>query len=87
MSEAILYQVLEQIKTLDPDELQQVGEALQDRLSSREAVRKRRAFHQALLASGLVKQIKQPAPADGSQRRLLEVQGKPVSEAIIEERR
>ncbi len=49
--------------------------------------RKREAFHQALLASGLVKQIKKPLSYQLSARRLVQVQGKSVSETIIEERR
>ena len=48
---------------------------------------KRRLFHAALLASGLVKEIKPPPLAGRSQRRLIQVQGKPVSQTIIEERR
>jgi tetratricopeptide (TPR) repeat protein len=48
---------------------------------------KRLAFHQALLASGLVKQIKQPSRNPQSVRQLIQVQGKPISETIIEERR
>ncbi|WP_013320858.1 hypothetical protein [Gloeothece verrucosa] len=44
-------------------------------------------FYQALLESGLVKQIKNPTYDEPTKRKLLEVQGKPVSETIIEERR
>jgi hypothetical protein len=48
---------------------------------------KRETFHQALLASGLVKQIRPPRLDRDAQRRLIEVQGPPVSETIIAERR
>ena len=47
----------------------------------------RSAFHQALLSSGLVKQIKQPFRSTQPKRQLIRVKGKPISELIIEERR
>lgn len=86
MAQTILYQILEQIKTLDPNELLQVSQAVQERLTPQVESRKRQAFHQALLASGLVRQIKTPLPVDVSKRRLVQVQGQPVSQTIIEER-
>ncbi len=87
MPQATLSQILDQLKALDADELRQLGQAVQEQLSPPEEVRKREAFHQALLASGLVKQIKKPRLTDTVERRLIEVQGKPVSETILEERR
>jgi hypothetical protein len=87
MAQMILYQILEQIKTLEPNELLQVSRAVQERLVSEGEVRKRQSFHQALLASGLVRQIKTPLPLDISERQLVQVQGDLVSQTIIEERR
>ena len=87
MAQTVLYQVLEQIKTLEPNKLLQVSRAVQERLGSEVDVRKRQAFHQALLASGLVRQIKTPLQLPISERQLIQVQGKPVSQTIIEERR
>jgi hypothetical protein len=55
--------------------------------SAREETPQRTTFHKALLASGLVKQLKQPSNSQPTERRLIQVQGKPVSETIIEERR
>ena len=46
----------------------------------------RRAFHQALPASGLIKQIKTPSQANGAERQLVQVEGPPLSQTIIEER-
>ena len=48
---------------------------------------KRQALHQALRAAGLVTQVRQPRATDTLHRRRIEVQGKPVSETIVEERR
>jgi hypothetical protein len=87
VAQVTLQQILEEIKTLDPDELRQLSRAVQERLSPQEEARKRQAFHQALLASGLVRQIKTPPELDMSGRRLARVQGEPVSQTIIEERR
>ena len=47
---------------------------------------KEEAYHRALLESGLVKQIARRTEPDTSDRRLIEVQGEPVSETIIRER-
>lgn len=87
MAQTILQQILEQIKTLDPNELLQVSQCVQERLAPREEAHNRQAFHQALRDSGLVRQIKIPPPVDVSKRRLVRVQGKPVSQTITEERR
>ena len=48
---------------------------------------KTEAVHRALLASGLVKRIARRTEPDTSERRLAEVQGEPVSETILRERR
>ncbi len=87
MAQTMLQQILEYIKTLDSDELLQLHRAVQERLASQEETRRRQAFYQALLASGLVRHIKTPLLMEVSQRRLARVQGKPVSQTIIEERR
>ncbi|GET44088.1 hypothetical protein [Microseira wollei] len=80
--------LLDQLKTLELAELQQLNQAIQDYLTLKEDAAKRMgAFHQALLTSGLVRQIKKPSQERLNQRRLIHVEGKPVSETIIEERR
>ncbi|MEW6492846.1 MAG: hypothetical protein AB1589_10105 [Cyanobacteriota bacterium] len=67
--------------------LQQLNQATQKHLAGKEETAKRATFHKALLASGLVKQLKQPSDSLQTERRLIQVQGKSVSETIIEERR
>jgi hypothetical protein len=61
MSHAILEQILEQLQPLEPEELQQLNQAVQEHLLSQEEPAKRVSFHQALVTSGLVKQIKKPS--------------------------
>jgi len=87
MAEAVLQRVLGEISVLDQYELQQVQRAVQARLIPQVHAGKRRAFYHALRASGLVKQIKTRPSGDVIQRRLVQVQGPPVSQTIIEERR
>lgn len=53
----------------------------------RKEVDKRRAFYRSLQSSGLVKRIKQRPIIDSPRRTPIEVQGPPVSQTIIEERR
>ncbi|OIO88436.1 MAG: hypothetical protein AUK03_16300 [Anaerolineae bacterium CG2_30_64_16] len=87
MAEAVLQRVLSEIPVLDQHELQQVQWAVQARLAPQSQAQKRRAFYHALRASGLVRQIKTHPVSDGVQRQLVQVQGPPVSQTIIEERR
>ena len=87
MTQAILNQILDQLKALEPQELQQLNQVIQKHLAAIEEAVQQTTFHQALLTSGLVKQLKQPSYNQQTERRLIQIQGKPVSETIIEERR
>jgi len=78
---------MKEIKTLAPDERRQLCEMLNALRVPAEEEDKRQAVHQALRAAGLVTQVRQPRATDTPHRRRIEVQGKPVSETIIEERR
>lgn len=60
MPQAILDEILNQLKSLELTELQQLNQAVQDYLVKKEEAAKRIAFHQALASSGLVRQIKKP---------------------------
>lgn len=80
-----LNEILNELESLKPQELQQLHQAIQECLEVKAT--QKSTFHQALLTSGLVKEIKQPFNSRNNQRKLIEVQGKPVSETIIEQRR
>ncbi|MFB2970765.1 hypothetical protein ACE1CD_17480 [Aerosakkonema sp. BLCC-F183] len=82
-----LNQIIEQLDTLEIEEIQQLNQTIQKYLTEREESTKKAAFHQALINSGLVKQIKHPAYQPIEERKLIQVEGKAVSETIIEERR
>jgi hypothetical protein len=87
MVKATLDRIIEEVKTLPPDEWRQLREMLDAMMMPAEGEDKRKALHQALRAAGLVTQVRQPRAADTPHRRRIEAQGKPVSETIIEERR
>lgn len=85
MSQTILSQMLGQLQLLEPVELQQLDRAVQERLTDREQTAKQVSFHQALVDSRLVRQIKKISHQP-KKRQLIQIQDKPISETIIEER-
>jgi hypothetical protein len=87
MAKAALDRIIEEIKTLDEEERRRLREVLDTMAPPAEEEHKREALRQALRAAGLVTQVRQPRASDTPNRRLIPVQGKPVSETIIEERR
>ncbi|MDJ0900556.1 MAG: hypothetical protein QNJ55_17275 [Xenococcus sp. MO_188.B8] len=87
MSQSILNQILDQLPNLEPSELQHLSKAIHSYLSDKETVAKRAIFHQSLIESALVKQIKKPAFASRTYQQLIPIQGKSASQTIIEERR
>jgi hypothetical protein len=87
MPQAILNQILDQLKTLESSELQQLSQAIQNYLTDKETAAQRVAFHQALVESGLVRQIKTSTFELRTHLHLIQVQGESVSQTIIEERR
>ncbi|NET38172.1 MAG: hypothetical protein F6K19_40270 [Cyanothece sp. SIO1E1] len=86
MTQVILDNILNQLEQLEPEELNQLSWAIQKYLADKAETTQRIKFYQALLASGLVKQLKIDHSKQ-TERQLIQVQGKPVSETIIEERR
>ncbi|NHC33589.1 hypothetical protein [Scytonema millei] len=86
MSQTILSQMLDKLQFLNLEELQQLHRAVQNRLIDNEAAAKQAAFHQALVNSGLVRQIKQSS-YQLKERKLIQVKGEPISNTIVEERR
>jgi hypothetical protein len=87
MPQAILSQILDQLQTLEPSELEQLSQVIQRYLEEREVSAKHIAFHQALVESGLVQRIKNPIFEQRTHQPLIQVQGEAVSQTIIEERR
>lgn len=87
MAQETLNQILNQLEALELEELQQLNQMTQKYLADREGTDRQAAFHQALIDAGLVKQIKHLCYDPITERRLIQVEGKFVSETIIDERR
>lgn len=77
-----MQEIVEAIKTLSPTDRHHLRELLK----AQDEVDKLEVFHQVLLSQGLVKEVKKPHATDTTERQLIEIKGKPVSETIIEER-
>lgn len=87
MAQATLDRILEDITTLQRDELQEVERTVRSLLEPNSKEAEREAALRVLQASGLVKEIKRPRMVAGQERPLIPIQGKPLSETIVEERR
>jgi cytidylate kinase len=87
MSQTTLNQIVEQLQTLNAAELQQLNQAVQAHLENQNQAAKQASFHQALMTSGLVRQISKVSNQPSTRHQLVQVQGEPVSQTIVEERR
>jgi hypothetical protein len=86
MTQVIVNQILNQLETLGTEELQQLSQSIQSKLTQHQTAQQA-GFLQTLLASGLTQQIKYPTSHQSIKRRLVEIQGKPLSKTILEEHR
>ena len=87
MAQAVLSRVLDDIKTLEPDELRQVQHVVGEQLTRAVSEDPDERVLQAMLSAGLITEIKRPDRTPTPPRTLIRIQGKPLSETIIEERR
>ena len=86
MAQAILTRVLEDIRTLELDELRSVERALQERLETAGYSAQEWKAMQTLVEAGLLKEIKPRCRERKTEYTPVPIQGKPLSETIIEER-
>lgn len=87
MAQAILQNMIDQLKNLETEELHQLNQAIKQHITVKTQIESENAFEQALLESGLVEEIKKPTYRNVTTEQLIRVEGKPLSETIIEERR
>jgi hypothetical protein len=87
MAKVTVAQALELVEQLDADGLRQIRQAIDGRLNEETEAAARDAFHEALLASGLVKELKPAQSRTERERPLVPIEGRPLSETILEERR
>lgn len=87
MSQAIIQNIINQLQELEIEELHKLNQAIEQHITVKRQTESETAFEQALLESGLVKEIKKPSYRNVTTEQLVKVKGKPLSETIIEERR
>ena len=89
MSTALLEKVIQEIKLLAPAEQIKVRELLDDILPSAKKPPSREEYEKYLLAKGVISHIptRQPPSPERQAFRPIKVEGQPISETIIEERR
>lgn len=86
MAKEVLEKVVDEVKTLTPEEQVQVRDLINQLLLSPEEID--RLIQEDMLKEGLVNEIKPPRSSLPERTfKPIEVKGKPVSETIIEERR
>ena len=78
-----MQEIAEAIKTLSPTDRHH----LRKLLKAQDEADKLTVFHQVLLSQGLVKEVKKSQVTAPIERQLIEIEGKPVSQTIIEERK
>lgn len=86
MTQATLVKLISQLEVLEVDELQKLSQAIKVRLSTVDESSKLDSFYSSLLTSGLVSRVKQIC-SQQSRLSLITIQGDPISQTIIEDRR
>jgi hypothetical protein len=87
MAQVTLERILQDIKTLEPDELMQVQQAVQAQLAPAGYTPEEERVLQEMLKIGLLTEIKPRRTDRQIVHPLVPIQGKPLSETIREERR
>ena len=89
MAQAVLDRVLTDIGALEPEELRSVGRVVHDQLQAAEYGYSREEWlaMQALTAAGLLKEIKPRRRGSIRVHAPVPIQGKLLSETVVEERR
>ena len=89
MSTALLDRVIAEVKTLTPAEQAKVREVLEGVLPSAEKTPSRAEYEQYLLRKGAVSHIPTRQSPSSARKAFapIEVEGLPISQTIIEERR
>ena len=87
MTQATLTRLLDEIKTLKPEELKELERVARALREPAEKEAEREAGLRVLEETGLVREVKRPPMQVTLERTTVPIQGKTLSETIIEERR
>ena len=82
-----LSDILDMIRGMDLAGVRQIQQAAEARLRTADEAQKMAEFERRMREKGLISKFKHPVANPVREHRLVEVQGKPVSETLIEERR
>ena len=86
MTQETLVKLLSQLEVLEIDELQTLSQAIKVRLNKVNESEKLAGFYNSLLTSGLVRHIK-PMGSQQPRLSLIAIEGNPLSQTIIDDRR
>lgn len=87
MTQATLVKLISQLEALEIEELQKLSQAINVRLNTVDESVKLAVFYSSLLTSGLVSHIKPICSERQPRLPLISIQGNPISQTIIEDRR
>ena len=89
MTTSSLDRLIEEVKTLTPDEQRNLRDIVDELLAQTAPQMTEEEFEQRLLEKGIISRIPPPITdlTPYRDRKLIEVKGKPLSETIIEDRR
>lgn len=87
MAQVALERILQEITALESEELLQVQQAIQTRLAAADYSPEEERVLQEILKVGLLREIKPRRTDRQGVYPLVPIQGKPLSETILEERR
>ena len=87
MTQATLVNLISQLEVLEVEELQKLSQAIKVRLNTVDESDKLAGFYSSLLTSGLVRHVKPIHSKKQPRLSLIAIQGDPVSQTIIEDRR
>ncbi len=87
MAQATLTRILAEIDRMELDELRQIQNAVQAKLTPNGYSHSEEEVLRGMLKAGLIAEIKPKPALRKVERPLVSIQGEPLSETIIEERR
>ena len=87
MTQATLVKIISQLDVLEIEELQKLSQAIKARLNVVDESDKLAGFYSALLSSGLVSHLKPTYSQQQPRLSSIAIQGDPLSQTIIENRR
>ncbi|MEP6754492.1 MAG: hypothetical protein ABJA67_03240 [Chthonomonadales bacterium] len=87
MSQTTLNRIVEQLDELDQDQLCELSKLIAEKTEVVEPEAAKASIYQRLVDRGILKRLPRKSTFDWSSIPLVEIEGKPLSDTIIEDRR